>query len=88
MKEYMNSNNNNIDKDKKMVIVIGPEGGNYYHQIHYCPIISLSYPGWNLQEVQTFIDNGYNLINIGDRILRTDMAVPALLGLAHEHIAL
>jgi len=36
MKQYMNSNDNNIDKDKKMVIVIGPEGGNYYHQCHYC----------------------------------------------------
>lgn len=67
MKQYMN--NNTIDKDKKIVIVIGPEGG------------------WCDDEVQNFIANGYNLINIGDRILRTDMAVPCLLGLAHEHIA-
>ena len=69
MKQYMNDNNQ-VDKNKKIVIVIGPEGG------------------WTTEEVQTFIMNEYNLINIGDRILRTDMAVPCLLGLAHEHIAI
>jgi len=43
--------------------------------------------GFTTDEVIAFIRNGYNLINIGDRILRTDMAVPVLLGLAHEFIS-
>jgi RsmE family RNA methyltransferase len=64
MKEYMK----HTDNKKKIVIVVGPEGG------------------WTTEEVHAFIRNGYNLINIGDRILRTDMAVPCLLGIAHEYI--
>lgn len=44
--------------------------------------------GWEDQEVQLFLDRGFEPVSLGGRILRTDMAVPVLLGLAHEWVAL
>jgi len=43
--------------------------------------------GWEDEEVQLFVDNGFTAVSLGERILRTDMAVPVLLGLAEEWAA-
>ena len=40
--------------------------------------------GWTDAEVQLFLGHGFAPVSLGDRILRTDMAVPALLSLARE----
>jgi 16S rRNA U1498 N3-methylase RsmE len=40
--------------------------------------------GWTDAEVQLFLGRGFAPVSLGDRILRTDMAVPALLSLARE----
>ena len=42
--------------------------------------------GWTLKEYHQFIRAGFLPVHMGPRILRTDMAVPALLSLAHEWI--
>lgn len=31
--------------------------------------------GWEQREIQMFVDHGFELVNVGNRILRTDMAV-------------
>lgn len=40
--------------------------------------------GWESNEVAMFIAAGFEPVSLGARILRTDMAVPVVLGLAHE----
>lgn len=40
--------------------------------------------GWEEEEVRSFVNRGFRQIALGPRILRTDMAVPVVLGLAHE----
>jgi 16S rRNA U1498 N3-methylase RsmE len=40
--------------------------------------------GWEDDEVQLLVAKGFQLCSLGPRILRTDMAVPVLLGLAHD----
>ncbi len=40
--------------------------------------------GWLPQEVQQFVDRGFLLYPLGERILRTDTAVTVLLSQAHE----
>lgn len=42
--------------------------------------------GWEDEEVLLLIENGFKLVSMGDRILRTDMAVDILLGLAHDYV--
>ena len=42
--------------------------------------------GWEESEVKALLDKGFQILSLGDRILRTDMAVPVLLGLANEWI--
>ena len=42
--------------------------------------------GWDREEVLLFQRKGFQLVNIGPRILRTDIAVPVLLGVAHEYV--
>lgn len=42
--------------------------------------------GWDREEVLLFQQKGFQLVNIGPRILRTDIAVPVLLGVAHEYV--
>lgn len=42
--------------------------------------------GWERDEVLLFQNRNFQLVNLGDRILRTDIAVPVLLGIAHECI--
>jgi len=41
--------------------------------------------GWDREEVLLFQRKGFQLVNVGPRILRTDIAVPVLLGIAHEY---
>ena len=40
--------------------------------------------GWDDQEVHQLLSKGFSLVSLGPRILRTDMAVSVLLGLAHD----
>lgn len=40
--------------------------------------------GWEDDEVKLLLSKGFRLVSLGPRILRTDMAVSVLLGLAHE----
>ncbi len=40
--------------------------------------------GWSARELQLLADSGFTPVTIGPRILRTDIACIALLGLAHE----
>lgn len=40
--------------------------------------------GWDESEIEIFVNNQFHIVNAGNRILRTDMAVPVLLGIAHE----
>jgi len=40
--------------------------------------------GWDEEEVSAFLSQDFAPISLGSRILRTDMAVPVLIGLAHE----
>lgn len=40
--------------------------------------------GWEDEEVLVLISRGFSLVSLGPRILRTDMAVSVLLGLAHD----
>lgn len=40
--------------------------------------------GWEDEEVLLLISKGFSLVSLGPRILRTDMAVSVLLGLAHD----
>ena len=42
--------------------------------------------GWEDEEVLLFTSKGFQLCTLGDRILRTDMAVPVVLGLAHDWV--
>ena len=42
--------------------------------------------GWEDEEVLLFVSKGFQLCTLGDRILRTDMAVPVILGLAHDWV--
>jgi hypothetical protein len=42
--------------------------------------------GWEESEVKALLEKGFQILSLGDRILRTDMAVPVLLGLANEWI--
>lgn len=42
--------------------------------------------GWEDDEVQLLVSKGFQLCSLGPRILRTDMAVPVLLGLAHDWV--
>ena len=42
--------------------------------------------GWDREEVLLFQRKGFQLVNIGPRILRSDIAVPVLLGVAHEYV--
>lgn len=43
--------------------------------------------GWVFEELEAFVENGFHLVHMGDRIMRTDIAVQAALGIAHELIA-
>jgi 16S rRNA U1498 N3-methylase RsmE len=40
--------------------------------------------GWEDEEVLLLLSKGFSLVSLGPRILRTDMAVSVLLGLAHD----
>jgi RsmE family RNA methyltransferase len=40
--------------------------------------------GWENAEIDLFLSKGFVPVTLGDRILRTDMAVPALIALARE----
>ena len=40
--------------------------------------------GWVDEEVRAFLQCGFSQIGLGPRILRTDVAVPVLLGQLHE----
>ena len=40
--------------------------------------------GWEDEEVSLLLSRGFKLVSLGPRILRTDMAVSVLLGLAHD----
>ena len=40
--------------------------------------------GWEDEEVHQLLAKGFSLVSLGPRILRTDMAVSVLLGLAHD----
>ena len=40
--------------------------------------------GWEDDEVKLLLSKGFRLVSLGPRILRTDMAVSVLLGLAHD----
>ena len=40
--------------------------------------------GWEDEEVLLLLSKGFKLVSLGPRILRTDMAVSVLLGLAHD----
>jgi len=40
--------------------------------------------GWEDSEIELFSKYGFVIVSLGERILRTDMAVPVLLGLAGE----
>jgi RsmE family RNA methyltransferase len=40
--------------------------------------------GWEDEEVLKLVSKGFSLVSLGPRILRTDMAVSVLLGLAHD----
>ena len=42
--------------------------------------------GWEDEEVQLLVSKGFQLCSLGPRILRTDLAVPVLLGLAHDWV--
>ncbi|KAJ1429913.1 Alpha/beta knot methyltransferase [Ochromonadaceae sp. CCMP2298] len=42
--------------------------------------------GWERAEVVALRGRGFQLVDLGPRILRTDIAVPVLLGLAHEFL--
>ena len=44
--------------------------------------------GWTGLELQRFLSSSFLPVHAGDRVLRTDMAVPALLALAHEYVDL
>jgi RsmE family RNA methyltransferase len=44
--------------------------------------------GWTALELQRFLSSSFLPVHAGPRVLRTDMAVPALLALAHEYVAL
>lgn len=44
--------------------------------------------GWLPSEVDAFVARGFRTYDIGNRVLRTDTAVPVLLGQAHELIRL
>lgn len=43
--------------------------------------------GWEDREVAAFVKGGFDQIHLGSRVLRTDVAVTALLALAHEWVA-
>jgi RsmE family RNA methyltransferase len=40
--------------------------------------------GWDHEEIRLMQENGFNPISVGERILRTDVAVPAILAAANE----
>lgn len=40
--------------------------------------------GWTHSEVDLFLSKGFRLMHLGERILRTDIAVPVVLGMANE----
>ena len=42
--------------------------------------------GWTDSEMHAFLRREFQPVHAGERVLRTDMAVPALLALAHEYI--
>jgi 16S rRNA U1498 N3-methylase RsmE len=44
--------------------------------------------GWTDNELRAFLARGFIPVHLGERILRTDVATPALLALAHEWAAL
>ena len=44
--------------------------------------------GWTDGELKLFLANGFLPVHLGERVLRTDVATPALLALAHEWVAL
>ncbi len=44
--------------------------------------------GWTALELQRFLSSSFLPIHAGERVLRTDIAVPALLALAHEYVDL
>lgn len=58
---------------EKVVIAIGPEGG---WTDGTDPELG--------NEIQLFIEQHFNLVNLGNRILRTDIAVPVLLGMIND----
>ena len=43
--------------------------------------------GWTAEEADSFLENQFHSIDLGSRILRTDIAVPILLAFCHEWIA-
>jgi 16S rRNA (uracil1498-N3)-methyltransferase len=43
--------------------------------------------GWESEEVEMFTSKGFLVTSLGKRILRTDIAVPVLLGLVNEYLA-
>lgn len=44
--------------------------------------------GWTQPELKLFVQQaGFAAVHVGERILRTDVAVPVLLGLAHDFVA-
>lgn len=43
--------------------------------------------GWDKHEVAMFADKGFQVVSLGPRILRTDVAVSVLLGMINEWLA-
>ena len=43
--------------------------------------------GWTDEELELFQQKGFRLISLGNRVLRTDVAVQALLGILNEYVA-